>query len=103
MRIAVLGSGGIGGYYGARLLNAGHDVSFIARGAHFEAMQQHGLTVRTPEAKSTIAVVATGDHAQVGPVDLFLYAERFSRQAKTLDIDEVMIAPRRGITPVPSG
>jgi len=44
MRIAVLGSGGIGGYYGARFASAGHDVSFIARGAHLEAMQRRGLT-----------------------------------------------------------
>jgi 2-dehydropantoate 2-reductase len=39
MRIAVLGSGGIGGYYGALLARAGHEVAFIARGAHLEAIQ----------------------------------------------------------------
>src|SRR5438093_1624795 len=50
MRVAVLGSGGIGGYYGALLARSGHDVVFIARGAHLEAMQRRGLTVRTPEA-----------------------------------------------------
>ena len=49
MRLAVLGSGGIGGYYGALLAKAGNDVSFIARGAHLEAMQQRGLTLRTPD------------------------------------------------------
>jgi short-subunit dehydrogenase len=56
MRIAVLGSGGIGGYYGALLAKAGHDVSFVARGAHLEAMQQRGLTV-SPEDMVDAALV----------------------------------------------
>jgi len=51
MRLAVLGSGGIGGYYGALLAKGGHDVALIARGAHLEALQQRGLTVRTPEGE----------------------------------------------------
>ena len=49
MQVAVLGSGGIGGYYGALLAKTGHDVVFIARGTHLEALQRQGLTVRTPE------------------------------------------------------
>ena len=73
MRIAVLGSGGIGGYYGALLAKAGHDVSFIARGAHLEAMQRRGLTVRTPEGESTIPVTAVADTRTLGPVDLVLF------------------------------
>jgi 2-dehydropantoate 2-reductase len=73
MRIAVLGSGGIGGYYGALLAKAGHDVAFIARGAHLEAMQQRGLTVRTPEGESTISVTAIADTRTHGPVDLVLF------------------------------
>ena len=43
MKIAVMGSGGVGGYFGARLASAGNDVTFMARGAHLEAMQKHGL------------------------------------------------------------
>jgi 2-dehydropantoate 2-reductase len=73
MQIAVLGSGGIGGYYGALLAKAGHDVVFIARGAHLEALQRHGLTVRTPEVPFTISVMAAGDTSGVGPVDLVLF------------------------------
>jgi len=73
MRIAVLGSGGIGGYYGARFASAGHDVSFIARGAHLEAMQRRGLTLRTPDGESTIPVTAAADTTSVGPVDLVLF------------------------------
>jgi 2-dehydropantoate 2-reductase len=73
MRVAVLGSGGIGGYYGALLARSGHDVAFIARGAHLEAMQRRGLTVRTSEGESTIPVTASADTASVGTVDLVLF------------------------------
>jgi 2-dehydropantoate 2-reductase len=72
MRVAVLGAGGIGGY-GARLAKAGHDVVFIARGAHLEAMQERGLTVRTPEGESTLPVVAVADPRGLDPVDLVLF------------------------------
>src|SRR5437867_6040434 len=74
MRVAVLGSGGIGGYYGALLARSGHDVAFIARGAHLEAMQRRGLTVRIPEGESTIPVTASADTASVGTVDLVLFS-----------------------------
>src|SRR5438094_1182176 len=73
MRLAVLGSGGIGGYYGALLAKGGHDVAFIARGAHLEALQQRGLTVRTPEGESTIPVNAVADTERLAPVDLVLF------------------------------
>jgi 2-dehydropantoate 2-reductase len=73
MRIAVLGSGGIGGYFGARLAQAGHDVVFIARGAHLEALQRRGLTVRTPAGESTIPVTAIADTTDVDPVEVVLF------------------------------
>ena len=47
MRIAVIGAGGVGGYFGARLAQAGHDVAFVARGAHLAAMRAHGLRVES--------------------------------------------------------
>jgi len=73
MRIVVLGSGGIGGYYGARLARGGHDVVFVARGAHLEAMQQRGLTVRTPEGEYTTPVTAVADTKSLGRADLVLF------------------------------
>ncbi len=73
MRIAVIGSGGIGGYYGARLATGGHDVVFVARGAHLEAMQRHGLTVRTPAGEIIVPVTAVAGTEQVKPVDLVLF------------------------------
>jgi 2-dehydropantoate 2-reductase len=73
MRIAVLGSGGIGGYYGALLAKAGEDVLFIARGAHLEAMQRRGLTLRTAAGESTVPVTAVADTRNVDPVDVVLF------------------------------
>jgi 2-dehydropantoate 2-reductase len=74
MRVAVLGAGGIGGYYGALLARSGHDVAFIARGAHLDAMQCRALTLRTAEGEYTIPVTASGDAASVGTVDLVLFS-----------------------------
>ncbi len=73
MRIAVLGAGGIGGYYGALLANAGEDVVFVARGAHLEAMQRGGVTLRTAVGESTIPVTAVADTRSVDPVDVVLF------------------------------
>ena len=75
MRIAVMGSGGIGGYLGARLAQAGEDVIFIARGSHLEAMQQNGLRVESRSAKSSCRhVSATERPADVGVVDIAVFA-----------------------------
>ena len=73
MRIAVLGSGGIGGYYGALLAKGGHDVVFVARGAHLEALQRRGLTVQTPAGHSTLPVTAVADTRSVDPVEFVLF------------------------------
>ena len=75
MRIAVMGSGAVGGYFGGLLSRAGHEVSFIARGEHLAAMRANGLTLETP--KGTLKVdrarfVATPEEA--GAVDVVLFA-----------------------------
>lgn len=75
MKIAILGSGAVGGYYGARLALAGHDVTFIARGAHLAAIRARGLEVRSTALGDFIAgAPAEEDTAKVGHVDLVLYA-----------------------------
>jgi len=48
MRIVVMGTGGVGGYFGARLAQGGHDVAFVARGRHLEALRANGLRVESP-------------------------------------------------------
>jgi 2-dehydropantoate 2-reductase len=70
MRVAIYGVGAVGGYYGGRLAEAGHDVTFIARGGHLKAMRRDGLHVLSPAGDFTIAPVqATDDPASVGVVD----------------------------------
>ena len=78
MKIAVFGTGAIGGYIGGRLARAGHEVAFIARGAHLEAIRAHGLTLREVRQgelleEFTIRALATDDPAAVGPVDIVLF------------------------------
>jgi 2-dehydropantoate 2-reductase len=58
VRVVVLGAGGIGGSIGARLHQAGYDVALIARGAHGEAIREHGLTLETPEERVTLRIPA---------------------------------------------
>src|SRR5215204_1152326 len=74
MRIVVVGSGGTGGYFGGLLARAGQDVTFIARGAHLEALHARGLTVESTLAGTfTVPVQATDVPREVGPADLILF------------------------------
>lgn len=67
MRIAVMGSGGLGGYFGALLARGGAEVSFIARGAHLDAMRKSGLRIDGgPEPFALEHVVATDDPCEIG-------------------------------------
>jgi len=71
MRIAVVGSGGTGGFFGGLLARAGEEVVFIARGAHLEALRARGLTVESRLAgEFTLPVQATDRPDEVGAVDL---------------------------------
>jgi 2-dehydropantoate 2-reductase len=74
MRILALGAGGVGGYFGARLQQAGHEVAFIARGRHLEALQAGGLKLTSPLGEARLKVTALQDPAKAGPVDLVLFA-----------------------------
>ena len=75
MRIAMMGSGGIGGLIGARLAEAGADVSFIARGAHLQAMRERGLTIASPQGDVVLSKVrASESAAEIGPVDVVIFA-----------------------------
>jgi 2-dehydropantoate 2-reductase len=73
MRIAIFGTGGAGGYFGAQLARAGEDVTFIARGEHLQAIRAQGLRVETPQGEILIhPAQATDDPAEVGPVDVVI-------------------------------
>jgi 2-dehydropantoate 2-reductase len=75
MRIAILGSGGVGGYFGGRLAATGTDVTFIARGAHLAALRERGLRIESPRGNIQVPrVSATDDPAEVGPVDIVFFS-----------------------------
>ena len=73
MRIAIYGTGGVGGYFGARLAHAGNEVFFVARGQHLEAMRQNGLMLKSEKGDVLIQPVhASANPADFGQVDLVL-------------------------------
>jgi 2-dehydropantoate 2-reductase len=75
MRIAVMATGGVGGYFGAKLAQRGHDVSFVARGRHFAAIRDRGLLVKSVTGDIRIARPAlVEDPATLGSVDVVLFA-----------------------------
>jgi 2-dehydropantoate 2-reductase len=75
MHIVFYGAGGIGGYFGARLLAASEDVSFVARGRHAQAMREHGLRVKSPLGDAQVAVPSLSDDPAVLPkADLVVFA-----------------------------
>lgn len=81
MRIAVYGAGGVGGYFGGRLAQAGAEVHFIARGAHLQALRGHGLTVRSVKGDFQVQAPATNDPGDIGRCDFVLFC------VKTFDTD----------------
>src|ERR671916_799737 len=94
MGMAVIGAGGTGGYFGGLLARAGEDVTFIARGAHLEALRTRGLTLESRLAGTfTVPVQATDDPSEVGPVDLILFC------VKTYDTDNAAESIRPLIRP----
>lgn len=74
MKIAVMGAGGVGGYFGGRLAASGQDVTFIARGAHLRALRDNGLRIISPLGDVHVGnVQATAEPGGVGPVDIVLF------------------------------
>jgi 2-dehydropantoate 2-reductase len=89
MRIAIMGAGGMGGYLGAKLDAAGEDVTFIARGAHLDAMRRSGLRIRGVEALHVPEPNVSDAPSQIGAVDLVLFCVKLYDTAEAA----VAIAP----------
>jgi 2-dehydropantoate 2-reductase len=104
MKIAVLGAGAIGAYVGAALSRGGADVHIVARGAHLDAMQRHGIKVLSPRGDFTAAPPATDDPRNIGPVDvvfLGLKANSYATAGPLLEPlmhdDTAVVAAQNGI------
>jgi 2-dehydropantoate 2-reductase len=104
MRIAIYGTGGVGAAFGSRLARAGHEVAFLARGAHLAALRQHGLAVATPtETLHVQPVVATDDPAEVGPVDVVLIALKTWQLPAAAATLGPMLGPETFVVPLQNG
>jgi len=94
MRIAVLAAGGLGGYFGARLAKAGEDVIFFARGAHGDAIRRDGLRVESVLGDVHIGNPNVTDNAaEVGPVDVVIFAVKLWDTEKAGEIARPLIGP----------
>ena len=105
MKIAFVGAGGVGGFFGGRLANAGYDVSFIARGAHLEAMREHGLTIENgPQGHIHIPrVTATDDPASLGVVDLVVLAVKLWDTEKAARSIRPLVGPNTAVVSLQNG
>jgi len=100
MRIAIFGSGGVGGYFGGLLANNGHDVTFIARGPHLKAIQENGLQVKSVNGGFHVRPAqATDNPSEVGPVDYVVvgvkhyHLDAIASQIKPLVGDVTTVVP----------
>ena len=103
MRIAVVGSGAIGGYYGGRLQETGHGVVFVARGAHLDALRRRGLTVRTPAGESTVPVTAVAETGGMAPVDLVLFCVKSYHTDIAARLLPALMAPHTAVLTLQNG
>lgn len=104
MRIAIMGSGGVGGYVGAWLQQAGQDVVFMARGAHLEAMRRDGLRIDHPELPLHMPrVAASSDPASVGPVDLVIFAVKLFDTESAAEAMAPLVGPDTRVLTLQNG
>ncbi|WP_419913727.1 ketopantoate reductase family protein [Hoeflea sp.] len=105
MKIAIMGSGGIGGYFGAQLANrTDNDVWFVARGAHLQAIQENGLHVRSDVGDAVVfPAKATDDPREIGPVDIVVFAVKLYSVDEAADQCRPMVSERTGVISFQNG
>lgn len=104
MRIAVMAAGAVGGYFGARMAAAGHDVFFIARGAHRDAMVASGLNVESAHGNLHLPKPnVTDDPKTVGPVDIVLFAVKLWDTEKAAEQAKPLVGPNTRVITLQNG
>jgi 2-dehydropantoate 2-reductase len=104
LRIAVMGSGGVGGYLGVRLVQGGADVTFVARGAHLAAMRANGLAVESEHEPICLPrVKATDDPRTIGPVDIVLFSVKLWDTESAAHSVLPIVGPETGIISFQNG
>lgn len=105
MKIVMMGSGGVGGFFGGRLAHAGHDVSFVARGAHLAAMREHGLTIEN-EAHGNLhipSVRVSDDPATLGKADLVILSVKLWDTEAAARSIRPLLKPGTGVLSLQNG
>ena len=104
MRIAVVGAGGVGGYFGAKLSRAGESVVMLARGAHLEAIRRDGIRVRSvPEGESVAKVEAVESLAGQPPVDMALFCVKSFDTRSAAEALRPVLGPATGVVSLQNG
>ena len=104
MRIAIMGTGGVGGYYGGLLSQKGQEVIFIARGAHLQALRAKGLHVKSVHGDFLVSPAkATDDPAEVGPVDLILFTTKTYHTDIAAQAIKPMVGKETVVVPLQNG
>ncbi len=104
MKIAFVGAGGVGGYFGGRLAASGEDVTFLARGRHLEAIHREGLAIKSGLGDLRIFPArATDDPARVGPVDLVAVAVKNWDGEGAAEIARRLLGPRTEVVSFQNG
>ena len=103
MRIAVMGAGSIGGYFGGMLARGGNRVTLIARGDHLEAISQHGLKVLRDEEEFTVQCDATDNPGLVGTVDLALLTVKSYQNQQAIPSMRPLVGPETTVLCLQNG
>ena len=103
MKVAVIGAGAVGGYYGGALAKARLEVALICRGAHRDAIVSDGLRVTSNWGDYTVRPQATPDSSEVGPVDLVLYAVKLYSNPSALPLIEPLLGDGTVVLPLQNG
>jgi 2-dehydropantoate 2-reductase len=103
MRIAAMGAGGVGGYFGARLQQAGHDLAFIARGRHLEAIRDKGLVVTSSLGDARLKVKVFDKPAEAGTADIVLFAVKLWDTESAAEQLRPIVGPHTFVIPFQNG
>jgi len=103
MKILIAGAGGVGGYYGGMLAKAGHDVFFVARGAHLDAMAKNGLTVKSINGDFTIPVKCGEDGRAFSVADLVIVCVKSYDTSSTTDLYKMNVGAQTAILSLQNG
>ena len=103
MRIAVMGAGGVGGYFGGLLARAGNDVTLIARGPHLNAIRDHGLHIKGHREEFTVSLAATDDPRQAAPADLVIFSVKTYQNAAAIPAMAPMVRESTSVLTLQNG